>query len=196
MSRLSRLSQQGEYVVLCGLVLVLCGVFYLYMIRPLQDQLSQTNDRIRSLEVEVAAGEAVRGKLSELKKAVSEQQARLSHLRRVLPEKKETAEIIRKVHEMALDSNLKINSFTPRTTVDNGFYEDWPILISLEGNYNALGDFFGRIGAFTRIINVENIHVKSIAEHPTRQRTLSATCTATTFVFLEPQQKQASEESE
>jgi Tfp pilus assembly protein PilO len=196
MSRLSRLSQQGEYVVLCGLVLVLCGVFYLYMIRPVQEKLTQTNDRIRTLEVEVAAGETVRGKLKELKKAVGVQEMRLSHLRRVLPEKKETAEIIRKVHEMALDSSLKINSFTPRTTVDNGFYEDWPIMISLEGNYNALGDFFGRIGAFTRIINVENIHVKSMTEHPTRERTLSATCTATTFVFLEPEQKQVPEESE
>jgi Tfp pilus assembly protein PilO len=196
MSKLSRLSQQGEYVVLCGLVLVLCGVFYLYMIRPLQGQLREADDRIQSLEVEVAAGEAVRGKLGELKKAVGEQEVRLSHLRTVLPEKKETAEIIRKVHEMALDSHLKINSFTPRTTVDNGFYEDWPILISLEGNYNALGDFFGRIGAFTRIINVENIHVKAVTEHPTRERTLSATCTATTFVFLEPERKEAPEESE
>lgn len=196
MSRLSNLSQQGKLIVLCGLVLLLCGVFYLYFIRPLQEDLSQTRDRIEKLEVEVAAGEAVRGRLSELKKAVAEQEARLSHLRSVLPEKKETAEIIRKVHEMALDANLKINSFTPRSTVDNGFYEDWPILISLEGNYNALGDFFGRIGAFTRIINVENIHVKSVTEHPTRERTLSATCTATTFVFLEPEQKQALEETE
>lgn len=196
MSRLSRLSQQSELIVLCGLVLLLCGLFYLYFIRPLQDELGQTNTRIQTLETEVAAGQAVRSQLGELKKAVSEQQARLSHLRTVLPEKKETAEIIRKVHEMAIDANLKINSFTPRTTVDNGFYEDWPILISLEGNYNALGDFFGRIGAFTRIINVENIHVKSVAERASKDRTLSATCTATTFVFLEPQPTQGLEESE
>ncbi|MFZ0429283.1 MAG: type 4a pilus biogenesis protein PilO [Acidobacteriota bacterium] len=196
MSRLSGLSQQGKLIVLCGLVLVLCGLFYLYFIRPLQDQLSQTNTRIESLEVEVAAGEAVRSQLGELKKAVAEQEARLLHLRRVLPEKKETAEIIRKVYEMALGANLKINSFTPRSTVNNGFYEDWPILISLDGNYNSLGDFFGQIGAFTRIINVENIHVKAITENPTRARTLSATCTATTFVFLEPQPTQAVEESE
>ncbi len=185
MSAISRLSQKSQLVILGLLVLALCGVFYIYMIRPLQAELADLDLEIQNLEAEVAAGQGVRDQLQELKQAVQEQQARLSFLRQVLPEKKQTAEIIRQVQQMAVDSNLKINSFTPRATVNNDFYEDWPIMISLEGNYDSLGTFFERVGAFTRIINVDNINMKAIDDDASRDRTLSATCTATTFVYLE-----------
>jgi Tfp pilus assembly protein PilO len=185
MSAISRLSQKSQFVILGLLVLALCGVFYVYMIRPLQAELADLNLQIQNLEAEVAAGQGVRDQLDELKQAVQEQQARLTFLRQVLPEKKQTAEIIRQVQQMAVDSNLKINSFTPRATVNNEFYEDWPIMIALEGNYDSLGTFFERVGAFTRIINVDNINIKALDDDASRNRTLSATCTATTFVYLE-----------
>jgi len=185
MSAISRLSQKSQFVILGLLVLALCGVFYVYMIRPLQADLADLNLQIENLEAEVAAGQGVRDQLDELKQAVQEQQARLTFLRQVLPEKKQTAEIIRQVQQMAVDSSLKINSFTPRATVNNEFYEDWPIMIALEGNYDSLGTFFERVGAFTRIINVDNINIKALDDDASRNRTLSATCTATTFVYLE-----------
>ena len=185
MSAISRLSQKSQLVILGALVLAMCGVFYIYLIRPLQTELAELDLQIQNLEAEVAAGQGVQDQLDELKKAVQEQQARLAFLRQVLPEKKQTAEIIRQVQQVAVDSSLKINSFTPRATVNNDFYEDWPIMISLEGNYDSLGTFFERVGAFTRIINVDNINMKAIEDGASRDRTLSATCTATTFVYLD-----------
>jgi type IV pilus assembly protein PilO len=192
MSAIGRLSQRSQLIILGVLILALCGVFYMYMIGPLRGELKQIEEQIRILELEVETGQAVRDQLEELKRAVREQEARLSHLRRVLPEKKETAEIIRQVQQLAVDSRLHIKSFTPRATVNQEFYEDWPILISLEGNYNSLGSFFEKISRFTRIINVDNINIRSVGEGSTRDRTLTATCTATTFVYIDP----STEESE
>jgi len=193
MSTLGRLPQKTQLIVLGFLVLALCVVFYVYMIAPLQSEVSQLQADISRLELEVSSGQALAGQLKELKRAVGEQEARLRELRAVLPEKKETAEIIRRVQELAVESRLKIKSFTPRATVQNDFYEDWPILISLEGNYNALGTFFEKISQFHRTINVENINLKAVEEEATRERTLTATCTATTFVYLEPEAAPAEE---
>ncbi len=186
MSAISRLSQRTQLIILGVLILALCGAFYVYMIGPLRGELQQIEQQIHVLELEVEAGQAVRDQLEELKGAVREQLARLNHLRRVLPEKKETADIIRQVQQLAVDSTLHIKSFTPRATVNQEFYEDWPILISLEGNYNSLGSFFEKISHFTRIINVDNISIRAVGDEPTRDRSLTATCTATTFVYIEP----------
>ena len=83
-----------------------------------------------------------------------------------------------------MESNLKIKSFIPQKTIRNDFYEDWPIVISMEGTYDNLGIFFERVGQFARIMNVDNI---TIAGHknPGSRKTIAATCTATTFVFRE-----------
>lgn len=193
MSVIGKLSQQTQLVILGVLVLIMCGVFYVYMIRPLQREIANLEQDITRLEKEVAEGQAVRAQLAELKQAVQEQEQRLAYLREVLPEKKETAEIIRKVQELAVASHLKIKSFTPRATIRNAFYEEWPILLAMEGNYHNLGTFFEQVSSFTRIINIDNISLKGIEEGATRDRTLTATCRATTFVFVESAEEPESE---
>ncbi len=186
MSALSRLSQRNQLVVLAVLILGLCAVWYVYMVRPLQAEVQKYRQEVRQLEAEIQAGEAVRGKLADLKRAVQEQEARLAHLREVLPETKETAEIILQIQETAVKSGLKITSFAPKATVNNDFYEDWPIQLTLEGSYNSLGSFFERLSGFTRIINVGELQVKAVEKEPNRNRTLTAACTATTFVYAQP----------
>ena len=181
---ISRLSRRNQFAVLAILAIALCSIFYLYVIGPLGMQVASVGTEVEALELEVANGEVIKRRLVEIKQEVATQEAKLNELRKILPDEKETAQIIRQVQQLAVDSHLKIKSFTPRTTINNIFYEDWPILISFEGNYDNLGSFFEKIGDFRRIINVEDINIQAIDEGATRDRTLSATCTATTFVFL------------
>jgi type IV pilus assembly protein PilO len=195
MSAINRLSQRDQFIVLGVLVLVLCVVFYIYMIGPMRTEIETVKGEIATLEAEISQTEVLNQRLQTIKLAVAEQQARLNELRQVLPEEKETADIIRQVQELAVESQLRIKSFTPRSTVDNVFYQDWPILISLEGNFDSLGIFFEKISGFTRIINVEDISIQAL-DTPTRNRTLSATCTATTFVFIETPLEEDGEEGQ
>ena len=51
--------------------------------------------------------------------------------------------------------------------------------------YNNLGLFFEKIARFRRIINVDNIQIQGLPSATDPSRTISATCTATTFVFVE-----------
>lgn len=185
MASFGQLSKQAQMNILGVLLLVMCALFYLYMISPISAELNAIEMEIDGLNREIEQAQIVQVQLTRIKSAVADQEARLAELREVLPDEKETAEIMLQVQQLAVSSDLKIRSFTPRPTVNNVFYEEWPILISLEGNYHNLGSFFERISGFTRIINIEDLNIQAVDENSTRERSLSATCTATTFVFIE-----------
>jgi type IV pilus assembly protein PilO len=184
MSAISKLPQQTQILLLTLIIGGFCGIFYVYYVQPLREQVVSLEKKVENLEVQVQKGRLIEARLPEFKQQVREQEQRLNALRQVLPEEKETPEIVRRVEQLAKESRLRIKSFTPKKTVRRDFYEDWPILISLEGNYDSLGVFFEKIGQFTRVINVDNIAIKGL-EGQSQSRTLAATCTATTFVFVE-----------
>jgi len=177
-------------------MLALVGIFYQYMISPLRIDLSTLLTENEKLRAEMEGSEIVRRQVAALKQAVSKQEQQLDRLRRILPERKETAAVIRQIHKLAVDSRLRIKSFTPQATINNDFYEDWPILIAMEGNFFTLGSFFEKVGNFERLINVNGISIQALDEDEASPSTsLRATCTATTFVYIEPQNTQE-EESE
>jgi Tfp pilus assembly protein PilO len=188
MSVLAKLPKETQLYILGALMLALVGVFYQYMISPLRTDISVLKVEIEKLKTEVEAGQVVRNQIAALKQAVSRQERELDQLKQVLPERKETAAVIRQVHQLAVDSRLRIKSFTPQSTINNGFYEDWPILIAMEGNFFTLGSFFEKVGMFQRLINVENISIQTLEQEDNQSpNSIRATCTATTFVYVEPQ---------
>ncbi len=175
---------QQQQVMLAALAVMALGLFWYQFISPVSGQMEALDQKMGELTAEVETARAVTARLPQFKADVEELQVQLDELKRVLPDEKETAEIVRRVEELAVESDLSIRSFTPQATVAYEFYEDWPIRMSLEGSYNNLGLFFQRVANFQRIINVDNIEIKALAnEDP--DRTISATCTATTFVLLE-----------
>ncbi|MBI4446143.1 MAG: type 4a pilus biogenesis protein PilO [Acidobacteria bacterium] len=182
---INKLPQRVQFLLFTLVVLGFCSIFYVYYIKPIRSEVDQLQSEIQALRIDVQRGQIVQARLPEFKEEIRRQQEKLATLREILPEEKETAEVIRKIQELAVASNLQIRAFTPQKTTRNDFYEDWPIVISLEGNYDNLARFFESVGAFTRIINVDNISITGIENNPARNRTLSAVCRATTFVFLE-----------
>lgn len=182
---ISNLPQRTQLLLFTLVIFGFGLVFYYYYFQPISTELAQLQAEIDALKIEVEKGQIVLTRLPEFKETIRRQEEKLLSLRQILPEEKETAEIIRKIQEFAVESNLRIKSFTPQKTVRNDFYEDWPILIVIEGNYDNLGVFFERVGQFTRIINVDNISIKRVEKNPGKNKTIGATCTATTFVFLE-----------
>lgn len=182
--RIAQLDQRQQ--ILLGVVaLGVLFFFWYYPLNSLEAEVEQMEGRVQQLTDEVQRGQVVQSRLPVFQKEVEELEARLEGLKEVLPDQKETAEIVRRVEELAVESNLDIKSFAPQATVRSNFYEDWPIRIALEGSYNNLGIFFQKIANFTRIINVDNIEIRALGGQTSSERTISATCTATTFVFVE-----------
>jgi type IV pilus assembly protein PilO len=133
----------------------------------------------------VAKGTTTANQLNQFKAQVSELEARLESLKAVLPEQKDVADLLRRIQTLATQSSLTIRGFKPAPSVTKQLHAEWPIALQLDGTYHNLGMFFDRVSKFSRIINVSNILIRG-KDKPDPNPTITAECTATTFVLLEP----------
>jgi len=184
--RFDNLPRPIQILIFTGVVVCLAFVFYTYYLQDLIKQNNGIQTDIKKLELSVAQGTAIESQLKRFKQELVQLEERLVVLQSILPAQKETPAVLRSVQQMAASSNLKINKFTPQPVVPRAFYSDWPIKVEVEGNYDGLGLFFEKVSRATRIIDVGTISVNGITDQSTdSSRTLTASCTATTFVFRE-----------
>jgi type IV pilus assembly protein PilO len=191
--RFQNLSRRVQLAVFAVLMLCLAGAFYAYYLKDLIQRRNAIEVDIAKLEQAVAQGTAIESRLKRFRQELQQLEERLATLQSILPAEKETPSVLRSVQQMAASSNLKINKFIPKPIVPRVFYSDWPIEIDVEGNYDGLGAFFEKISQAARIINVDSIAINGIDKDNTPSHTLTANCTATTFVFREHQEPVAPE---
>jgi type IV pilus assembly protein PilO len=122
--------------------------------------------------------------MAKFKEEVAQLDRKLETLRLLLPPRKETPDLMRKVQNLATQSSLTIKKFTPASTVAKDFYEEWPISVDVEGTYHSLGMFFDKVGRLPRLVNVGNLKIRAQSKQ-TAASTITASCIATTFVYLE-----------
>ena len=186
--RFESLPRSVQVVIFAALIGCLTFVFYLYYLKDRIIQRDVIQAEIARLELSVAQGTAIENQLKRFKQELAQLEERLAVLRSILPSEKETPAVLRSVQRMAAASNLKINKFVPKPLIPRTFYSDWPIEIEVEGNYDGLGLFFEKISQATRIIDVGDVAITGMDKPPEGSNiTLTASGTATTFVFNENQ---------
>jgi type IV pilus assembly protein PilO len=182
---LNKLPWYGQVGVFLVVAVVLFVVFRIYYVGP---QLEIQAERQVELDDKRAAVDQARQDAIELaafQVEVDDLNSRLDALSAVLPEQQEVSELLRRLTTFANDSNLTIRAFRPQATVAQEMHSEWPIRLELDGTYHNLGMFFDRISKFARIINVSDVVIR--AKEPAELNfTITAECTATTFVLVDP----------
>jgi type IV pilus assembly protein PilO len=181
---LSKLPWYGQVGAFFALSAVAVAVFWNFYAQPAQTSINDRRAKLASIQAEVARGQATAKRLPEFRAEVIELEAQLERLRAVLPEEQDVADLLRRVQGMATESNLTIRGFTPRAVAKKQMHMEWPIGLKLEGRYHDVGAFLDRVGKFPRIINVGDIKIKTL-DKPTGAATVTAECTATTFVLID-----------
>ena len=160
------------------------GIFYVYFEKDARTELVARQSQLDMLRADIAKGRATAQKLAEFRAQVTDLEGRLDSLRAVLPEEKDAADLLRRMQTVAAQSNLTIKSFKPQAPVTKQLHAEWPIALELDGTYHNLAIFFDRVGKFTRIVNISDLVVHG-KDKPSMNSTITATCTATTFVLLD-----------
>jgi len=181
---LTKFSWYVQIGAFAGLALVAVGAFYYFYEMPAQATLAERQGQLTGLQRKIAVGQATARKLPEFRAQLDDLEGRLSSLRAVLPDEKDAADLLRRMQTVATQSNLTIKSFTPKAIITKQMHVEWPIGLELDGTYHNLALFFDRVGKFTRIVNISGLEVKARAT-PDARATITATCTATTFVLLD-----------
>jgi type IV pilus assembly protein PilO len=181
---LSKLPWYGQIGAFVALGMAGAAVFWNFYAQPAQASIEQRRAQLESVHVEVERGRAAARRLPQFRQEVATLEAQLAQLRVVLPEEQDVADLLRRVQGMATQSNLTIRGFTPHAVAKKQIHMEWPIGLKLEGRYHDLGSFLERVSKFPRIIHVSDIKIKGLPAASTAA-TVSAECTATTFVLIE-----------
>ncbi len=189
----SKIPWYGQLGAFATLSLLGAGVFWNWYAKPVQDTIDQREAQLATIRADIDRGLATARSLPEFRREVAALEAQLDRLRPVLPDEKDVADLLRRIQGMATQADLTIRGFAPRAVTTKQMYAEWPIGLQLDGTYHNLGSFLERVSKFPRIINVTSIHIKAKdSTTPSNSgHTITADCTATTFVLIEPKKPAA-----
>ena len=178
-----KLPWYGQVGVFLVLSVALFLVFRFFYVGPQLEAQAQKQTELQQKRAEVAQAERDAIELAAFQTEVDDLNNRLEALSAVLPEQQEVAGLLRRLQTFAVQSNLTLRAFRPQAAVTQEMHSEWPIQLQLDGTYHNLGSFFDRVSKFSRIINISNVVIR--AKEPAELNlTITAECTATTFVLL------------
>jgi type IV pilus assembly protein PilO len=178
-----------QIVVVAALCAGLLGLFWHQFLSPIQEEIKTKQETLAQLDLIIAKSLAQKKVFEQFKKEALALQAKLDELKLILPQEKETDEILRSVQSSASTSALRILRVGPRPIIDHEVYTEWPIDMEVVGTYHNIGAFLDKIRKLPRIVNIAGLKITSRAADGEAAFTSSvgATYTATTFVYREEQ---------
>ncbi len=136
-----------------------------------------------ALQQKINQGRAAERRLPQLREEVRRIELDLNRLLEILPTKRNTEELIKKIEALTRQGDFFLKSFRPKEYINKDFYAEWPIDIQIDGTYHNLALFFDRMARFSRIINIDDLVITGYPDAP-GGRTLGANFTAKTFIYL------------
>jgi type IV pilus assembly protein PilO len=137
-------------------------VMNIYVFKEIRSQIERLETNIDQLEREIEKGRAAKADLPRLEEDIRNYEIELERLRRILPTKRETDNLIKRAKQLTERGRFRLTRFTPGNFEDRDFFMEWPIRVGLDGTYHELGLFFDRLSRFSRIINVTELTISPI----------------------------------
>lgn len=181
---LTKLPLAGQMGVGLGVAVVILGLFWWQYWSPKSAEQAKKTQKLEALRADIRKLEITANKLEEFKREVQQREAKLEQLKQILPTNKETPDLMRKVQYLAASSNLSVTTFDPGAVAQKEFYAEYPINLTVTGSYHNLALFFDRVGRIPRLVNANNVRIQSRPK-PSALETLTATCVATTYVYVD-----------
>jgi len=164
-----------------GFGIALAGAVHYAWFRGLNADIKKKRAELTSLQEDIQRGRAAERKLSQFREEVKRLELELAKLLQILPSKRNTEELIKRIETLTRQGDFTLKKFTPGDFVPKEFYSEWPIDIAVDGTYHNLALFFDRMSRFSRIVNVEVLKITSLDNVP--GKFIASSFTAKTFIY-------------
>lgn len=171
----------------------LFAVMHMYVFKEIGTQIERLENSIDDLEREIEKGRAAKADLPRLEEDIRNYEVELERLRRILPTRRETDNLIKRLKQLTERGRFNLTQFTPGDLEDRGFYYEWPMRVGLDGTYHELGLFFDRLSRFSRIINVNDLTIRPV-KRSGEDFTVHADFVQRTFIYKEDQPQPEAEQ--
>jgi type IV pilus assembly protein PilO len=179
-----RIPFYGQVLIFLAIALGIVGVAYYIApnLGEMRAEIQRLEEDLAEKERKITEGRAIEQRLPEFEREIAMLQQKLGDVQQILPTNQETGDLLRWIKNLGDQSNLDLKSFAPGSLRPVEFYKEFPIEMQVIGRYHDLGIFLDRVSKYSRIINVDNL---SMNRAKVRDKTISASFTATTFVYDE-----------
>jgi len=177
------LRQRDIAIIAIVLSLVAGALWYFYMYRPTQDRITDLENSISLLDIEIRRGEDARNNLPDLRLAV----AQLEDDRRVflsqLPTESEVAGLIDQLRLSAADSSVIVQSLS-QGSAQEAIQDVRPIGFDVAtfGSYGETMDFLTRLESLERFTKIRQVSL-SVNDNTSTDPDLDATYSFTVYVY-------------
>jgi type IV pilus assembly protein PilO len=176
-------------VVAAGLA-VSCSLYFL-VYKSIQDGNRRDAETLAAKQAEVAQLRPFQGKLLELNRNIETLKQQLELQKRIVPDEKLAEGLIQMMQGAASSAGIEIRRYTAKPIAAKEFYTEVPFEVEVDGPYYAMLNFFEKVSALERIVNVSEVRMASTKKPaPAKAKktylyapgeSVVATCIATTF---------------
>jgi type IV pilus assembly protein PilO len=183
LERFFALTPRMRFASYLGVALLLTLFYWNFSYSPNSTVLNERRARLEDLLTQRQTKERQIAQLERLRQEVKVLDAKLKEAIAQLPDQKEIPDLLSTVSSLGRESGLDILLFRQRPEVLRDFYAEVPVEMLMKGTYAQLSEFFDRVGQLNRIVNVNDISMKTPVVKEGRV-ILSTSCNAVTFRFL------------
>ncbi|MBI4621552.1 MAG: type 4a pilus biogenesis protein PilO [Desulfobacterales bacterium] len=188
LDKIAKLPTPKKIMILIGILLLISGGYYYLFYMPKQTEISQLQSKLDQLQSDLIKKQTIARKLAKFKKEVAKLNEDFTIALVQLPNKKEVPALLYNVSRLGRETGLEFLLFKPMPEVKRDFYAEIPVDIKVLGKFHKIVAFFNRVSKLTRIVNITNLNV-SITKISDTEDSLTVSCLATTFRFLEKEDK-------
>lgn len=156
-SRMAWYWQMGVLLLLSGL-LIFAADYLLYSEK--RAETAKIEDKVQQLKAKNAQGSIIRQNLAATEQTLIEKREEIDRLRDLLPDQVEISRVYDNIKDFLREQRLELKRFVHMKATSADFYTAQPIQIEVTGSYDSLGQFFSRLGFYSRIVSVTDVEIK------------------------------------
>jgi type IV pilus assembly protein PilO len=178
-----------------GLVIIIFVLDYQYWYGPRSEELEQLQNDLASQQQQLETKRTKVNTREDEEKRIRDLQADVKRAEARLPEGREIADLLSNIAASARAVGLDLTLFRQKPETYSEFYADVPVQMEMRGTYHELALFMDRVKRLDRIVNVSDIHLQK-PRIEGDVLLLEAACTATTFRFLDEEERKLRSEQQ
>jgi type IV pilus assembly protein PilO len=129
-----------------------------FLLKPKRAEIEAQETRLAGLQAKIQEGRAAQQQLPRFREEVRRLELELDKLLRILPARRNTPELLRRVRALTEQGDFNLKRFRPTRFIEKDFYSEWPI-------------------------NIEDLEVTALRGRDLGTHTISANFKAKTFVY-------------
>jgi type IV pilus assembly protein PilO len=133
-------------------------------VSAMMDKNKADQDTLTAKKAENQKLEQFVGKLNDMDAQINQLKAQMERQKEIVPDEKQADKFITLLQETASASGISLRKISADAAVKKEYYSEVPYKIEIDGPYYGVLTFFDKLASQTRIVNVDDLAMKSLSK--------------------------------